>query len=168
MSLTIMTVAIALDAVPAKKVGLMLDPAFVQAIALAESGNDPYKVGDLKLTNHAYGIFQIRLPVLKDVNETYHTRFTIDDIRPLDKSDKERVKSIKNSVMVMRMYLERYGKHYEHVTGLKPTMETMARMWNGGGPNGWNKESTEEYWQKVKLHLDKTINKEYIATGSTV
>jgi hypothetical protein len=151
---------IATGTVQHKQVVLKLDPVFIRAMAMKESSLDSYKIGDLKLANHAYGIFQIRQPVLTDVNETFGTHYTINDIRPMNGSNAEKVKSIRNSLMVMRMYLQRYGEHYEHVTGRKLTMEVMARCWNGGGPNGWQKECTVKYWNIVKGYIEKAINKE--------
>ena len=43
----------------------------------------------------------------------------------------------------------RYGRHYRKVTGRKPTLQTLARIWNGG-PYGYRKKATLPYWRKVQ------------------
>ena len=50
---------------------------------------------------------------------------------------------------ICKAYLTRYGRHYKKVTGRAPTLETLARTWNGG-PYGWRKKSTLPYWRKVQ------------------
>ena len=49
-----------------------------------------------------------------------------------------------------------YWDHYATVErlGHEPTMEDLARIHNGG-PNGWKKASTKQYWRKVEAVLDK-------------
>lgn len=56
---------------------------------------------------------------------------------------------------VMLAYLEYYGERYQRKTGRTPTAEVLARIHNGG-PNGWRKDSTLEYWRKVKAAMERT------------
>jgi hypothetical protein len=50
---------------------------------------------------------------------------------------------------IMEDYLKLYGDAYTKKTGLPATDEIKARIWNGG-PNGWNKNATIPYWQKIQ------------------
>lgn len=59
------------------------------------------------------------------------------------------------SEQVMLAYLEYYGERYARQTGRQPTAEVLARIHNGG-PNGWRKDSTLEYWRKVKAAMERT------------
>ena len=104
-----------------------------------ESGGNQNAVGDTHLQNKAYGILQIRQPYLDDVNRISGTVITMDEVR----------KSESVSRWVTVTYLRHYGKFYERKTGKKPTMEVYARMHNGG-PYGWRKSSTDEYWRKFQ------------------
>lgn len=49
-------------------------------------------------------------------------------------------------------YLSYWGDRYRVRTGMEPTEETYARIWNGG-PDGWMKPQTARYWSKVKSKL---------------
>jgi hypothetical protein len=51
------------------------------------------------------------------------------------------------------MYLDYYGDLYVRQTGRTPTDEVYARIWNGG-PNGWRKASTRQYWQRVRAEMN--------------
>jgi hypothetical protein len=54
------------------------------------------------------------------------------------------------AIDMFEIYMQRYAT--KHRLGRKPTLEDMARIHNGG-PNGWKKESTKPYWEKVKKLL---------------
>ena len=58
----------------------------------------------------------------------------------------------KNALDVCQKYLTHYGKHYTKNSGKEPTYEVLARIWNGG-PNGWRRSSTDEYWKGVQRFL---------------
>ncbi len=49
-----------------------------------------------------------------------------------------------------------YWDHYATTErlGHEPTIQDLARIHNGG-PNGWKRASTLDYWRKVKVELDK-------------
>jgi hypothetical protein len=56
------------------------------------------------------------------------------------------------SEKAMLLYWKYYGERYERITGMPVTYEVLARIHNGG-PDGFRKNSTKVYWQKVKGHL---------------
>ena len=59
---------------------LGIDTSTALALAKQESDFRQNVVGDTDRKNKAYGLFQIRLPALKDVNRIYKTNYTIDDV----------------------------------------------------------------------------------------
>ena len=54
------------------------------------------------------------------------------------------------SKRVFRAYMKRYATKKR--LGRTPTLEDMARIWNGG-PNGYKKSATIKYWNKVKCAM---------------
>ena len=80
---------------------------------------------------------QIREICIADVNRTYGTSYTMHDA--YDK---------KTSEEIALLYLTYWGKEYTRNTGKIPSYEQYARIWNGG-PKGWKKASTLDYWKKV-------------------
>ena len=91
----------------------------------------------------AYGCLQIRQCCLDDVNRVYKTRITL--------SQCEKSESVSRWVCVQ--YLKYWGKHYEKQTGNDATPEVLARIWNGG-PSGWKRKSTQEYWRRVSDEIN--------------
>lgn len=89
----------------------------------------------------ARGVLQIRNCVVNDVNFYYNTSFSHDDCWDIEKSLK-----------IATLYLTHWGKKYSYITGKAATPEILARIWNGG-PNGYRKESTKDYWKRVKIQL---------------
>lgn len=90
----------------------------------------------------SWGCMQIKKDVIIDVNELYGTSFTHDDCLNREKS-----------IEICRLYFDRYGRHYKSQTKKDPSMEVLARIWNGG-PTGWRKSSTVEYWNDLnKNHM---------------
>ena len=57
------------------------------------------------------------------------------------------------SEQVMQSYMDRYAT--EAILGHVATDEDIARI-HGGGPNGFNMDSTLWYWKKVKSNLKNT------------
>lgn len=49
-------------------------------------------------------------------------------------------------------YMMRWGEHYERKQLQPATYEVLARIYNGG-PHGWLKPATREYWEKVKAAM---------------
>jgi len=114
---------------------------FICSLITVESNGRVDAVGD---GGKAIGILQIHNCVVADVNRIYGTSYTPEDRGNQDKS-----------LDIAYLYLKHWGKSYERKTGKQPTTETLARIWNGG-PNGWNKTSTEKYWAKVNNQLQAT------------
>jgi hypothetical protein len=102
-------------------------------IAEVESGNNTLAIGD---NGRAVGVYQI------------HKRY-VDDLRGYNYND--RIDATKSAKMVIA-YLTRWGKHYEKMTGKPATAKVLARIHNGG-PNGWRKDSTVKYWNKIKREM---------------
>ncbi len=114
----------------------------MEALILVESGGNDRAIGDRHLKEKAYGPLQIRQPVCDDYNRAHGTKYKAEVMlgnRPLSKK-------------VCQWYLEHYTS--VKVLGRKPTLENLARIWNGG-PSGWKKRSTEKYWVKVNEYLRK-------------
>ena len=55
---------------------------------------------------------------------------------------------------VCTAYLLRYGRNYKRKTGKDPSVEVLARIWNGG-PTGWKKKATESYWTDVEAIISE-------------
>jgi len=96
----------------------------------------------------AIGPLQIHQCVIDDVNRIYGTSYSHKSMRQLN-----------IATWVCRAYLKHYCSkikdryyHYDTEDHL-PTLEDAARIWNGG-PNGYKKDCTINYWKKrVEPHL---------------
>ena len=111
---------------------------FFDSICEVESNCDPNAVGD---NGNAIGAYQIWEPYWIDAcNHRKWDRLSLDDGYEscLDKEYSE---------LVMFVYWNRYAT--EKRLGRTPTWEDFARIHNGG-PNGYKKDSTKGYWEKVK------------------
>ena len=108
----------------------------IAAMVLVESEGDPSKVGACG----GIGPLQITPICLRDINRICQKTgdakriYTTADCRDLDKS-----------IEMMMLYTDYYLERFE----LEGTAEERARIWNGG-PRGYQKDSTEGYWQKVQ------------------
>lgn len=113
--------------------------ALINALIAVESH------GDTNATGKAgeVGILQIKPCVVEDVNRVYHTSYRLED-----REDKAA------SIKICELYLGYWGTRYEERTHNVATAEVLARIWNGG-PNGWKKESTRAYWEKVEKEMAK-------------
>jgi len=112
---------------------------FLSVLIMCESDGRNGVVGDKHLRNRAYGVCQIRKPYLDDVNRIAGTGITLEQVRY----------SPGISRWCTYQYLSHYGKRYTRITGKEMTMEVAARIHNGG-PNGWQRSSTDVYWEKFK------------------
>ncbi len=97
-------------------------------------------IGDLDLRHHAYGCLQIRQSCVDDYNKANGTK-----VQPKDCLNNRDL-----SVKICKWYIDHYAK--ESRLGHAPTDEDKARIWNGG-PNGFKKESTVDYWTYVQAQL---------------
>ena len=100
-----------------------------------ESSGDNLAVGD---QGQSFGCLQICSGAVADVNRVYGRRYTHADAFDRDKARE-----------ICGLYLLHWGRQYERETGLPASAEVLARIWNGG-PRGWEKASTEPYWQRLK------------------
>lgn len=115
----------------------VLIPALIQV----ESGGNEKAVGD---KGRAKGILQLHKIYINDVNRIAKKNFVHDDAFDVEKSKQ-----------IVKIYLLHYGKKYEKKTGKKVSDEILARIHNGG-PRGYEKASTEKYWNKIsKIILKK-------------
>ena len=117
--------------------------SFWDAVRTVESGGDDDAVGD---NGKAIGPLQIW--------ESYYN-----DAVQHDKSlssggktwnDCKGPGSFEYSKRVANAYMERYAT--ERRLGHPPTNEDFARIHNGG-PNGFKKDATKKYWDKVRSEL---------------
>lgn len=118
----------------------------LDAIEQIESGGNPNAVGD---NGKAVGSFQIHKIYVDDVNRIAKLNHIDKYSAPIHYKYYHRESPISSRFMVKR-YLEYYATKKR--IGKEPTLEDMARIHNGG-PNGWKKESTKPYWEKVKRAL---------------
>jgi len=98
----------------------------------------------------AYGSLQIRQLALDDVNT--HSSVSMRQRWGKDALTLEDCLDQSVSMWVCREYLTYWGNHYTKTTGKEPTYEVMSRMWNGG-PQGWQRPSTDRYWSKVEKEI---------------
>jgi hypothetical protein len=102
----------------------------IEAIIYVESRGD---TNAYNVKENAVGCLQIRPIMLREVNRLLgYNKYKLADRW-------NKVKSI-----------EMFNVIKEHTTN--PTDEKLARNWNGGW-NGYKKQSTLKYWQKVKEQL---------------
>ena len=116
----------------------LADDSLLRAITYVESRGDNSAIGDGGL---AYGSLQIHRGVVLDVNRVYGTNYTHRDA--FDRAA---------AVDLFHKYLAIYA--VERRLGRVPTREDKARIWNGG-PNGYRKDATVGYWQKVRRALEE-------------
>lgn len=111
----------------------------INACIEVESEGNPQAVGD---HGNAIGILQIWKITIDDVNRILgYQAYHYDDRYNPEKSKE-----------IFKIYVDFYGEIYERQTGLAPTDEIYAKIWNGG-PKGWRKTSTGHYWYKVNQQL---------------
>ena len=109
----------------------------ILALISVESNGDDNAIGD---DGKAYGCLQLHASYVADAAE-----YAGEDWTHLDAFDRE------TSIDIMLAYMSRYAT--EARLGRPVTAEDVARIHNGG-PSGWRKASTEDYWIKVKSVLE--------------
>lgn len=108
--------------------------------------------GDKDLVNQAYGILQIRQPYLDDA-----LLFLPSAWRAQLGDDPKAESCLGNrelSIAIVKAYLKRYATVAR--LGHLPTQQDCARIHNGG-PNGYRKATTVEYWEKVEKLLPDNV-----------
>lgn len=103
----------------------------ISAIIQVESGGNLYAVGDLDLSDHAYGCMQIRRPVCDDINKKYG----------LTLQSKDMLGNKDLSIDTFNKYIAIYEP--------QGTNEAKARLWNGGPFWRNNQSATDAYWKNV-------------------
>jgi len=121
------------ELVPQKK-------TLVDALIQVESTGNDNAIGDLHLSDRAYGCLQIRKPVCIDVNNAFGTSYIPQDM----------LGNRKLSIEVFHKYMSLYAT--PKALGREVTDQDRARIWNGG-PTGYKKSATVGYWAKVKKLL---------------
>lgn len=111
-----------------------------------ESAGDDLAIGDNGL---AYGCLQMHKAYVQDASE-----YARQDWVHEDAFDRE------TSIDIFIAYASKYAT--EKRIGRPVTVQDIARIHNGG-PNGWKKESTKAYWQKVRSTIIEEGNKKIIA-----
>lgn len=108
-----------------------------------ESGGNDLAVGD---NGKALGCLQIHEIYVRDINRLWGT-----DYKHIDAFERTK------ATQMFLAYTGWYAVKMEEDTGRKATFEDIARIHNGG-PDGWKKESTKAYWDKVKLYAGSPVN----------
>jgi hypothetical protein len=101
------------------------------ALAMKESSCDPFAKGDLGKKFPAYGLLQIRQPMIDDYVRISGRSMSIEDVYPKSKKKNDVARAVDNSIEVCKTYLRNYGGKKERV-GVKE----LAGMWNGGPKGG--------------------------------
>ena len=109
----------------------------LQAIRIVESNNTPSAVGD---GGNAIGVYQIWESYWKDATEFSNLGGKYRDCFVPEYADR-----------VVRCYMKRYATPRR--LGREATMQDISRIHNGG-PNGYKKQATIKYWEKVEKILN--------------
>ena len=109
----------------------------LQAIRIVESNNIPSAVGD---GGNAIGVYQIWESYWKDATEFCNLGGKYRDCFVPEYADR-----------IVRCYMKRYATPRR--LGREATMQDIARIHNGG-PNGYKKQATLKYWEKVEKILN--------------
>lgn len=134
---------------PPKKVSYMTPKVdrvhqFIEAVIHVESRGNVRAYNE---SEDAVGCLQIRPIMVREVNRQLkkigsNKRYTLTDRW-------DRYKSIE-----MFNVMANVVKRTDEMTFME-WAERVARRWNGGG-RGYYKESTKEYWERVKIKLNST------------
>ena len=138
-------------------VSLYSQPTFddlLDAIEWVESRGDANAVGDNGGAIEAVGAYQIHQIYLIDVNRILGK----DKYSIYDRTNRNKSREIVTIYLNYYWdYLQSYRLNSKFWRDTKTVqefrLECMARIHNGG-PDGWRKESTKAYWQKVKVRLE--------------
>jgi len=133
---------------------LLLCPAFsyaenpsvinLSAISIDESNNKSV-IGDKHLKNKAYGIYQIRLPLLTDYNRANGTRLKV-----------EQMLDPKTSQKVAEWAFNSYYPRILKAKGHKPSRIALLTCWNMGQGSFFLGKRASSYESKYLKALQKT------------
>ena len=119
----------------------------LRGIAQVESSGRAYAIGDKRLKNHAYGLYQIRKPLLIDFNHSTKSSFTERDM--LDPA-----KAYKVASWAFNSYYPRILKAKGH----KPSRIALLTCWNMGQGSFFLGKRASDYESKYLKALNN-INK---------
>ena len=126
------------------KLIMCLIPLLIQV----ESGGQPNPDSCIGDNGNAVGCLQIWEIVVDDCNRIQKQEV----FEYADRLSRPR------SIRIAQIYLAHYGQAYERKTGHRANLEVLARCWNGG-PNGYKKQETLKYWQKIVKTLTERTEK---------
>jgi hypothetical protein len=115
----------------------MVTKILLLALIMVESHGDNHAIN-----GNAVGCLQITPVVVKDVNRIAGTKFTLQD-----RLDRQK------SMEMAELYLKHYGEIYTSQTHKNLDNQIYTRIWCGG-PNWWQKNSTRNFWLKVKKEIE--------------
>lgn len=121
----------------------MTNDQIITSLIEIESRGDLNAIGDRSLKYPAYGILQIRQPLVEDVNRVNGTAYKAEDC----------LGNRELSVWMFERYMDIYA--IEKRLGRPVTPTDKARIWQGG-PSGWKKNATLSYAARFNR-----INKEH-------
>jgi hypothetical protein len=124
----------------------MMWSILLAVLSMIESGGNTKAIGD---NGDAHGILQVHQEVVRDVNSLCKAEVLQKWGRLLTHKD---MFNREKAMWTCQKYLEYWGKAYEKQTGKAPTMDVLARIWNGG-PQGYKSKHTLGYMKKFKAEL---------------
>lgn len=118
--------------------------SLILALITIESNGNNDAIGD---NGAAFGCLQMHAAYVQDAAEHAGEDWTHEDA--FDRA---------TAIQIITAYMARYAT--EDRLGRPPTAEDIARIHNGG-PNGYKKTATDQYWIKVRAEIlkRKTTNK---------
>ena len=120
------------------KLGYLDD--ILDAIEWVESKGDANAIGD---NGRAIGAYQIHSCFVEDASSA--RMYDWHRFEDKDRLDKEKCREM------IRCYMSKYATYGR--LGRNPTSEDIVRIFNGG-PQGWERESTLPYWERVKARME--------------
>lgn len=124
-----------------------LDVLVNSLIKVENAKNDPMAIGD---NGAARGLLQIHQEYVDEVNRILklNPKYSGPLYTWNDAFNPEKSKDI------TKIFLKFWGNQYSKKTGKPITYEILAKLHNGG-PTGYKKPKTNEYWAKVEPHILK-------------
>lgn len=113
--------------------------SILPTIITIESNNNPNTIGD---NGKAIGLLQIHKECVQDVNRTFNTNY----------SHNQMIDSLK-SVQVFKLYLTKGINRYMYKYDKYPQTNHIVRMWNGGIYQGYRINDTKKYFEKYQSKL---------------
>lgn len=119
----------------------------LSAISQVESSGRADAIGDKHLKNHAYGLYQIRKPLLSDFNHANKTHYTEKDMLLPAKASK-----------VASWAFNSYYPRILKAKGHKPSRIALLTCWNMGQGSFFMGKRASSYESKYLKALQRTNN----------